>query len=119
MPVDRDGVDDLESLGKGDGGRADHRHGPARASEGLSLLPNPPVEGDGQILDDDDTGTGLARRRHWTFNCRDCRVFVVICGPRQGPRLAPPGRAPASRRPLTSAEATSHPSPPNPRPTQT
>jgi hypothetical protein len=28
---------------------------PTRAMKGLSLLPNPPIERDGQIFDDDDT----------------------------------------------------------------
>ena len=64
MPVDRDVVDDLEPLRKGRVGRADHRDQPAGAGEGLSLLPDPPIEWDRQIFDDDDTGAGLTRRRH-------------------------------------------------------
>ena len=64
MPVDRDVVDDLEPLRKVSVGRADHRDQPAGAAEGLSLLPDPPIERDRQIFDDDDTGPGLTRRRH-------------------------------------------------------
>ena len=55
MPVDRNAVDDLEWLRKVGVGWTDHRHCPTRAMKGLSLLPNPPIERDGQIFDDDDT----------------------------------------------------------------
>src|ERR1700689_1988536 len=45
--------------------RADPRHRPAGAMQGLGLLPNPSVEGNRQVFDHDDAGTGLARGRHW------------------------------------------------------
>ena len=64
MAVDRDIVDDLERFRKVGVGRADHRHDPSGAMEGLSLLPNPSIEGDRQVFDHDDAGTGLARGRH-------------------------------------------------------
>ena len=112
MPVDRNVVDDLEALRKVGVGRADHRHRPAGAMEGLSLLPNPSIEGDRQIFDDDDTGAGLARGRHGRPS------IVGICGFGQGaatpldsarqncavrrkavaPRLSLPRRTPGRRR---------------------
>jgi hypothetical protein len=64
MPVNRNVVDDLEALRKVDVERADHRHRPAGAMEGLRLLPNPSIEGDRQIFNDNDTGAGLTRGRH-------------------------------------------------------
>ena len=56
MAIDRNVVDDFESLGIGGIGRADHRDQPAGAGEGLSLLPDPPIERDRQIFHDNDTG---------------------------------------------------------------
>src|SRR3984957_7369758 len=64
MAVDRNVVDDLERLRKVAVGRTNHRHDPSGAMEGLSLLPNPSIEGDRQGFNDDDAGTGLARGRH-------------------------------------------------------
>src|SRR5271166_2157440 len=56
MTVDRDVVDDLEFRREGIVRGTDHRNAPAGARERLGLLPNPAVEGDRQILHDDDAG---------------------------------------------------------------
>ena len=104
VPIDRDVVDDLEPLRIGRVRRADHRDQPAGAGEGLSLLPDAPIEWDGQIFDDDDTGTGLTRRRHVRLSIAGFIGFV-----KNG------GSAPVA----PSRPGERQPSPPNPRPTQT
>ena len=86
MPVDRDVVDDLERLRKVGVGRADHRHCPAGAMEGLSLLPNPSIEGDRQVFNDDDTGAGLARGWHGRLSIVGICGFVGNTPPHRAPK---------------------------------
>src|ERR1700722_17014814 len=106
MAVDRNGVDDLERLRKIGVGRTNHGDDPSGAMEGLSLLPNPSIEGDRQVFNDDYAGTGLGRGRTGRPSIGRFRAFRKG----RGGLLIPPRRGPEWQR-------TTQPSPPNPRPT--
>ncbi len=60
MPVDRDVVDDFERRRELGVRRADHRDAPPRAGQRGRLLPDPPVERDRKVFDDDDAGPGFS-----------------------------------------------------------
>ena len=104
MAIDRNVVDDLELLRIGRIGRADHRDQPPGAGKGLRLLPDPPIERDRQIFDDDDTGPGLTRRRHERLSIAEFAGLV---------------KDSALAHVANRARRERQPSPPNPRPTQT
>ena len=105
VPIDAYTFEDLELGLESPPGRTDHGDRPAGALQGRRLHPDPAVEGDRQVLDDEEDAT---RRCRGTHGPRVVRLGVLPgrrrCGRRTRPRATSATPSPAWATTITSPQ---------------